>query len=317
MGSAGAVGGTARTVDRPDWAVIVVNYGSHLLIDANLGWSLDGTRVVVVDNYHSDVEREDIAKVAARRGWDLVPLPGNRGFGAAVNAGAARARALGCRGFLLLNPDARVSAEVVATLRQHVLREPRSLVSPRIADASGHTVFQGVELMLDRGSMRRAGIPHSGHEAGRPAELWLTGACLAVHDELFTRIGGFDEKYFLYWEDVDLCHRAVDAGGKLFVRDDLLAIHDEGGTQGMSGARAKSALYYYFNCRNRLLFAARNLDRAGLLRWLLHTPSASWEILMRGGRRQLLHSPGPALAALRGTFAGVRVAIRALLRKNV
>lgn len=87
-----------------------------------------------------------------------------------------------------------------------------------------------------------------------------------------------------------------------------------GGTQQRSDSRALSNRYYRWNCRNRLLFAARHVAVPALLGWLLHTPAESWQILMRGGRRQLIHSPQPLLAVIRGSLEGAAVIVRVLVR---
>jgi GT2 family glycosyltransferase len=295
--------------------IVVVNYGSHDLIEANLG-KLDleqvTATVVVVDNFSTAAERREMAAVAASNGWEFLPLPDNRGFGAGCNAGVRHAAALGCTCFLLVNPDAVVTAEVVSALRDHCLREPDALVTPRIVDSAGSVVFAGSQLVLGTGQLRgrRAAI------ADAAAEPWLTAACLAGQVAAFSRIGGFDESYFLYWEDVDLSYRARQAGLALIVRDDLVAVHDEGGTQPDGDGRAKSATYYFYNCRNRLLFAARHLPRRAVLRWIVATPAQSWAVLMRGGRRQLRHPSRTLLPAVRGSIAGLAIAVRALLRKR-
>jgi hypothetical protein len=65
-----------------------------------------------------------------------------------------------------------------------------------------------------------------------------------------------------------------------------------------------------------LLFAAKHLTRGRVLRWIVYTPVASRHILYRGdGRRQMLHSPGLLWAAVRGSFVGVGLAVRALVRR--
>ncbi len=288
-----------------DVAVVVVNYGSAQLIAANIATDLGVGPVVVVDNLHSAGERATVQSMCAERGWHAVPMPDNRGFGVAVNAGARRARELGCSAVLLVNPDARIGAAEAQAIAAHLRAEPDTIVSPRIVDSTGRPVFRGVELMLDDGTMRRAGLDLDARAAARPAQLWLTGACLGVPLAVFDRIGGFAEDYFLYWEDVDFSVRAVAAGARLQVRQDLEVVHDEGGTQGERRGTAKSAIYYRYNCRNRLLFAAHNLPTRGQLRWLLRTPKASIEILLRGGRRQLVQSARPLLATLRGTLEGL------------
>ena len=190
-----------------------------------------------------------------------------------------------------------------------------------ISASWGNVYFAGARVFLDSGRIR-SGRSGDGQPAGRrrvaatasgPVQEWVSGACLVVHDALWRRIGPLDERYFLYWEDVDLSFRCVAAGGTLVVRDDLTAVHDAGGTQGPTRGEAKSALYYYFNCRNRLMFAAHRLPKGRLLRWMWSTPAVSREILLRGGRRQLLHQPHLAWAALRGSAAGLRLAAAAIV----
>jgi GT2 family glycosyltransferase len=295
--------------------IVVVNYGSHDLIEANLGKlardDLAAT-VVVVDNLSSAAERDEMARVAFSFGWEFLPLPDNRGFGAGCNAGVRHASDLGCTSFLLVNPDAIVTVELASALREHCLREPNALITPRIVDSTGSVVFAGSELVLSTGRLR--GRRAAGADA--PSEPWLTAACLAGHMAAFTRIGGFDESYFLYWEDVDFSFRARQAGIALIVRDDLTAVHDEGGTQPDRAGRAKSATYYFYNCRNRLLFAARHLSRRRVLRWVVATPAESWAILLRGGRRQMRHSTRTLLPAVRGSIAGLVIAVRALFRRR-
>ncbi len=294
--------------------LVVVNYGSSALLRRNLAAAEPlgpHVRVVVVDNHSTDAERAAVTALAAEHGWELVALPDNRGFGAATNAGFARARELGCATFCCLNPDASVTPVVLEELRLASLADPLAVIAPRIVDSTGATVFAGSTLGLRDG---RTGARHSPTRSRGPVEDWLTGACLVVSAEMADRLGGYDEGYFLYWEDVDLSHRALTAGGSLVVRTDLVAVHDEGGTQGERQGDAKSDLYYRYNCRNRLVFAARNLSRRELLGWLLRTPRVSWEILLRGGRRQLVHSPRPLTAAVRGSLEGVVIALVALVR---
>lgn len=297
--------------------VVVVNYASSALLRANLaaaGPLGSSVRVVVVDNASTGAERAAVEALGAECGWDVVGLPDNRGFGVASNAGITRARELGCVTFCLLNPDASVTPAVLDELRTASLADPLALIAPRIVDSSGRTVFAGSTLGLRDG---RTGSREGTARSTGPVEDWLTGACLVISAELVDRTGGFADDYFLYWEDVELSHRVLAAGGALVVRADLVAVHDEGGTQGERRGPAKSDLYYRYNCRNRLLFAARNLPRRQLLGWMLRTPKVSWEILLRGGRRQLVQSAGPLRAAVLGSLAGLGIALAALVRPPV
>lgn len=306
--------------------IVVVNFASTDLVERNLGSiELDGVpvRVVVVDNWSTSQERERARAACSARGWTVVEQPDNRGFGGGVNAGVRVAREQGCTTVLLLNPDASASVEVILALREHCLRDHLSLVAPVIESSSGRVVSGGSQVQLSTGRIRGLGdqavvvdgaVRLDGDVPGRlhgPTQGWLSGACLAAHLDLLDLVGEMYEPYFLYWEDVDLSARVEAAGGSLVVRHDLRAVHDEGGTQVIRGRAARPSTYYYWNCRNRLLYAARNLPRRTLLRWILHSPGESWQILLRGGKKQLLLSPRPLWAAVSGTLGGVAVAVRA------
>ncbi|RWZ59560.1 glycosyltransferase family 2 protein [Labedella populi] len=306
--------------DQPDArftrsAVIVVNYGSTDLLASNLTVltrAAPGLTTVIVDNFTSALERENLRHLAAHEDWILVEPPVNLGFGVGMNRGVDAAHEHGAERFLLLNPDAVITADAAADLFATVERDPRALVAPRILRPDGSVWFAGSDLYLDDGRIRSRRRRLDSVPADR-IEPWLTGACLAVSLELWTTVGGFSDDYFLYWEDVDLSRRVVDAGGSLVLRDDVTAEHAQGGTQATghsSAGQPKSATYYYYNIRNRLLFAAVHLDDADFRAWSRHSRAVAWEILLQGGRRQLLDSTAPLRAAFRGLRDGRRLARR-------
>lgn len=291
--------------DARELAVVVVNHGSSELLLRNLARHDPrpvAACVVVVDNHSSDEHTVEVRALARREGWEFVSAA-NLGFGAGVNAGVERARDLGCTVFLLLNPDAWIERDALAALLRDCRAHPMRLLAPRILRDDGSTWFDGGELRLDRGRTSTAPGADSSAENG-----WLTGACLMVHDALWRRVGGFDDDYFLYWEDVDLSWRCRESGGGLVVRHDLAVVHSVGGTQGAGG---KPPMYVYYNCRNRMLFAGKHLRRRAVLGWLAWSPAYAWRVLGRGGRRALLHRPvGLVWAAIRGTVSGSILALR-------
>ena len=268
-----ATGGeTSRLLERT--AVIVVSYGSPELLKSNLAQisqEVPEARIVVVDSFSTPEMREATIALADEHGW-LVELPEtNTGFGGGMNLGAARARTEGAEILLLLNPDAIISRESLIRLVSRVRAEPLTLVAPVLTNSEGRIVADRTVVCLADGSMRSPRstrpIPPGGT---RP---WLSGACLALSTRLFEVTGGFDERYFLYWEDVDFCARVLDVGGALMLARGAAAVHDEGGTHSEAqgshdsqdseqGNRSKSDIYYYYNVRNRLLYAGLHLDRA-------------------------------------------------------
>ncbi len=287
-------------------AVVVVNYQSHQLIEENLGLldRAEGVRFVVVDAFSTKDEREATRNMCGHHAWDFVAMEDNRGFGAGANAGVDRAMQLGSRSLLLLNPDARIDEPGVRRLTRQALAEPLSLVCPRIERPDGATWFAGA--VVDRTD----GVPGRRPNAD-VAIPWVTGACLAMSVETWRSLGGFDDKYFMYWEDIDLSYRCTSAGGRLIVAEEVTVVHEVGATQGAS----KSPLYVRFCCRNRLVFAAKHLERVEKLRWILMTPRSSWLIARRGrGRRDLLTSPRILGAMFAGSLAGVRAVVVSLVR---
>jgi N-acetylglucosaminyl-diphospho-decaprenol L-rhamnosyltransferase len=296
-------------------AVVAVSYGSVGLLKRNLSavaHAAPSAAVVVVDNFSSDQERQDVAALCDERSWHLVAPSANLGFGAGVNLGVGRAQDLGCTDYLIINPDATIDAGSVDSLRQCVEADRLTLVSPTITDPDGRVWFAGLDLYLDDGSIKapRRRVLHP----DRPHVEWVSGACLWVTAEVWDAVGGFDEDYFLYWEDVDFSRRAVAAGITLHVDVNATAVHDEGLTHREEHTRseAKSDTYYYFNIRNRMMFAAKHLDAEGVRRWQSSATSNAYAVLLRGGRRQFIRPVGPLRAAIRGLRDGRRLASAAL-----
>ncbi|MER6974644.1 glycosyltransferase [Nocardioides sp. NPDC000445] len=288
-------------------AVVVVSYGDPALLERHttqVAAALGLARIVVVDNHSTDAHRDAVRQLCAREGWTGVFPCTNTGFGAGCNLGAAVALAEGAEVLLFLNPDATIEAESAVRLMAAVEAEPLLLAGPTVLGPDGEVASAGLDLGLDTGVMRpwRRRSEHPGAET----LPWVTGACFAVTRELWERLSGFDERYFLYWEDVDLCARVEALGGRVAVIEGATAIHSGGGTQRLEGARAKSPAYYYFNIRNRALFARTWLSPERQRAWRRGAVGAAYEILMRGGRRQLLHPIRPVSAVLRGLRDGRR-----------
>lgn len=276
-------------------AVIVVNYNSHGLLATHLaGTGLESVpaHLVIVDNSEDAAEREATAALCRQHGWDYVPAGGNIGFGAGANLGAARAMDLGLTELMFLNPDAWIEVGDARSLWEACRRDPLVARSPAIHRPDGRVWFSMGSILLRNGRLRTSA--GSGPPSG---PTWLTGTCLVVSSLLWQRTGGFDERYFLYWEDVDLSWRIVHSGGQLQVDAGLGAQHLVGATQPGAG---KSPEFIYYNSRNRLLFAALHLTRRQQVGWLIGTPRITWELVGLGGR-----SVVSLRAGLRGTCSGV------------
>jgi GT2 family glycosyltransferase len=188
-------------------------------------------RIVVVDNnspYHPVINRlRRLSGVTVHR------FRRNHGFARAVNRGS---RITDSRWVLLLNPDVTVPDgfldEVLAEVEHGTKTPPHiGVVGFRLlnADGSGQassgplpTLGNTVVGMLRPRSRRKCR-----HRAGadRAPVGWVTGGCLLVRRECFEQLGGLDESFFLYYEDVDFCRRAVEAGWSVWYDPRLEVTH--------------------------------------------------------------------------------------------
>ncbi len=291
-------------------ALVVVNYASADLIDENYG-DLDLASVraalIVVDNRRSAEDTEAMREVCRRHGWRLIENDENLGFGIATNMGVDAALADGCDVAIMANPDLRLTLPVIEALAESCRTSPDTALSPTVLQDEGRVWFSGGLVLVDEG--RTTTKP--GSDSAQPGG-WLAGTCVAVSAELWRRVGGFSPEYFLYWEDVDLSWRITEAGGSLRVRDDLVAVHSVGATQGSGG---KSPVYVRYNCRNRLIFAARHLDRERQRIWARGSIGYAKVMLLRAGRERFAREALPLVwAAVGGTASGLRELRRASRR---
>jgi N-acetylglucosaminyl-diphospho-decaprenol L-rhamnosyltransferase len=165
--------------------------------------------------------------VAEACGARVVHAGANVGFGAGCNLGAAAGSA---PYVLLLNPDAAAEPGTVAGLAAALARHPRAAaIASEVGDEPVRRRFPtllraplepGVAGRLDERWYRR----HPG-----PVE-WLSAPCLLLRRDAFDEVGGFDERYFLYWEEVDLAKRLQAAGWELRWVPGFPARHESGGS---------------------------------------------------------------------------------------
>lgn len=211
-------------------AILIVNYRTYDALDRCLAslreYTTDDDEVVVVDWLSDEVQREDIA---ARHRWvRFLPRADNRGFSAGVNLAAAATTA---PILLLLNPDTEMRGPVVRAQASWLEAHPEAgVVGPRILNTDGTiqpsarrfpgltTVLGGRSTWLtrrfpDNWFSRRNLLHTHTNEGGEAREAaWLTGCCFATPRNVFERLGGLDESFFMYWEDADYCHRANALG---------------------------------------------------------------------------------------------------------
>ena len=210
-------------------AVLFVNFRVYDDLDRSLTalypFLSSDDEIVVVDN---ESQRDRLAWLTARHPRALaLPRRENIGFAAAINLAVRNSS----RPFLLLlNPDALVQGPVPRVLEEWLVTHPDTAVAgPRILNADGSVQpsarrFPGISAAIGgRSTWLSQRFPNNWfsrqHLLGMTAETpldvdWIAGSCLMTTRAAFERVGGFDEQFFLYWEDADYCRRLNALGLK-------------------------------------------------------------------------------------------------------
>ena len=179
--------------------------------------------LIVVDNASTDGSVAAIR--AARPEVEVVARADRAGYGA--NHNRALAQATG-RHVLVLNDDAVVQPGAVDALVDHLDRHPDVAVAcPTVRTADGRvevTLWPRPGLRLDVAGALRPGRPPQAR--GAAGIGWATGCALMVRRDALDQVGGFDEGYFMYSEEVDLCVRLVDAGHRIASVPEAVVVHE-------------------------------------------------------------------------------------------
>jgi N-acetylglucosaminyl-diphospho-decaprenol L-rhamnosyltransferase len=251
--------------DPADLAVVVVNHNAGPYLRRcmeSLHASAGDARVevVVVDNASHDGSPE--AAIRERPDMNLIRNRTNRGFAAAANQGIAASSA---PFVLLLNPDAEIVGGTLAALvkvaRERpgagavgaLVRNPNGSIQPsarrvpRLGEALGHA-FLG-PLIPSNPFTRSYTMAGWDRSSEREVE-WVSGSAMLLRREAIEQVGAFDEGYFMYVEDVDLCTRLRRHGWKVVFSPELQVVHQIGvSTRGQRGRMAfahSESIYRYF-----------------------------------------------------------------------
>ena len=212
--------------------------------------------IVIVDNGSHD---EGLAQARIDHQRLRVISDGtNYGFAGGANRGAAAASG---EFLFFLNPDVFVEPGCVSTLRGALSAAPASLIcAPVIRDLSGTRVEYGftVDWVGDLVSLKSEASP-----------LYVSGCAFAISRQLFSRLGGFDDAYFMFCEDLDLCWRALLSGGDVRVIPDAAVKHRGGGSTPGGYVRHNRIQVTSFRLALRERNALATLAQCGPLAWLL------------------------------------------------
>ncbi len=227
------------------FSIIIVNYNTKILLKNCLNsifanCLLDDFEIIVVDNnsYDGSVEMlnndfKDRVKIIANKE--------NIGFGSANNQGAQIARG---EYLFFLNSDTIIKNDILTPIKKFLeINKQVSIVAPRLLLKNGieqKFAFGNFPTLLNL-IFRKIDIKKM--DSNKSQEVnWVSGAALVIRKNIFKRIGGFDENFFMYFEDVDLCKRVQDLGYKTMILPQIFLVHLGGKSININIQRKK---YYY------------------------------------------------------------------------
>jgi len=254
--------------------------------------------LVVIDNASRDATPEILAREA---GWARVLLePTNHGFGRGCNIGLEHVRSPYT---LFLNPDAAIEPPALRTMLEFMeQRATAGIVGPAtLCGSKDHPKLQPTGPYPTPWSVVREAAPFLRRRSsavtivpGAPPmrTSWICGALLMIRSCLVQQLGGFDPRFFLYWEETDLCLRAESAGFENWALGTALAHHVVGASSGGGAPRFGTAVakHYY---QSRYYYMAKHHG------WLAATVAELAEFLLLGIESALDALRGRGLQRLR------------------
>lgn len=232
--------------------------------------------IIVVDNDSRDESLEYLQQMEQKGEIALVPSGGNIGYGRANNLGARSAKG---EYLLILNPDVSVEPDMLRTLVGYMDVHPEAgIAGPQLYFFNGQIqdscrrFMRPMDLVVKRTPLSRFKffqerigryvMADFDHRSVQAVDL-VTGACFLIRKDVFEQTGGFDDRYFLFMEDADLCRKVWETGRKVVYMPKARALHYHkrlsGGNllwllrQRVFWVHAHSALKYFWKWRGKPL----------------------------------------------------------------
>jgi N-acetylglucosaminyl-diphospho-decaprenol L-rhamnosyltransferase len=245
------------------YGVVIVTYQTKATTLARClhSLSVNGlSNIVVVDNSSDPLIRQTTQTAHTK----YLPQPTNHGFAAGANIGA---RHLADDYILFLNPDTVLEPNAFTSINNYLKQNNDvGIIGLMLTDhkdqaeklSFGHTVTP-ISLITRHFQPHR--MPSSPTAVG-----WVSGGALLIQRQLFNQLEGFDQRFFLYWEDVDLCRRAKQRGRQVILLPQAKVSHQRGAS--LANLKHKTKFYdesadKYF-CKHYPKMICLNL------RWLRH-----------------------------------------------
>lgn len=202
-------------------SIVIVNYNGRIWLKSFLGsifsQTYDNFEVIFIDNASTDDSLTFIKKY-----YPIVRIIDNKtnvGFGEANNVGVKKAKG---DIIFFLNNDTLLPKDVLEKLILYKKKHNLNILGPKILNYKGEDIYGGKRLSVDI----------TGYLGYGQKSFYIDGCALIIDKKDFLKLGGFDEKYFMYSEEIDLCWRAHLLGMKVAICENTSIKHFAGGTGG-------------------------------------------------------------------------------------
>ena len=298
----------------PEASVIIVSFNTRDILRACLDslYAAIGRRVIeviVVDNASRDASADMVEREFPQA--HLLRSTTNLGFAAANNLGFKSAQG---RYVILLNPDAQVEADAFADAILRMDASPAvGMAGGRLVDGEGRDqpsarrfpsllnealVISGLAARFPR-SRLFGRFDRTWADPAQPADVdWVPGAFAIMRHDALRAVGAFDERFFLYYEEVDLCRRFKAAGWQIWYWPDIVIRHLGGeSSKTVENAEISSSgsQLVLWRMRSALLYYRKHHGRVGA--WLLARLETGWHALRRLKAGLAVRSPAVAAKA--------------------
>jgi N-acetylglucosaminyl-diphospho-decaprenol L-rhamnosyltransferase len=288
---------------KPLLSCVIVNYKTpQFLINCLPGLlaeikNIDAT-ITIVDNKSADGSVEIIRDWVSSNGADneinIIESPTNSGFAAGNNLGI---KATSAQYYLLLNSDTLIRPGAILSILETASKFPEAgLFSPRLEwpDGNGQeSCFRFPSPLAEMSYASQTGLVErllSKYIVALPVQTeiarpqWTSFACVLIRDEVFQQIGILDDGYFMYYEDVEFCHRAIKAGWSIIHNPEARVVHLRGGSSPVKEqTRLKKRIpRYFYESRTRYFYQTYGwlgLTTANFLWWSGRIISKSRQVL--------------------------------------
>lgn len=239
-------------------AVIILNYkvkdDTLKCISSVVKSTYQTKEIIVVDNNSQDQLGKALKEFI---NIEFIQNNKNLGYSGGNNVGIKKALSDGADYIFVLNPDTKVEENTISSLVETLENEKADIESSKIYFQNSNIIWYAggkMDLKNVLGSHRGVDEKDKGQYNEVAETDFATGAAIFIKRRVFEKIGLFDERYFLYYEDADFCMRAKKAGFKIIYAPGAIVYHKNATSTGLG-----SPLQDYYITRNRMLFAAKFL----------------------------------------------------------